>query len=67
MEYEEFRTWAEKQGWLLLGEGYLPEHLGDARVWLTPAGRAVGVRVLEFEAGTRIEVFTYHPDYGVRH
>ena len=58
MKYQEFRTWAEKQGWLLLQEGGLRGRLGE--VWLTPAGQAVGVKV--FEGKADIGVYTYDSD-----
>ncbi len=60
MEYQEFRTWAEEHGWLLLREGSLHTYRGE--MWLTPAGQAVAVR--KYETKTGIEIHIQHSDMG---
>jgi len=51
MKYQEFRAWAEKQDWLLVGKAEVQE------IWLTPSGRPVDVRMYPHK--TDIEIYLF--------
>lgn len=59
MKYDQFRQWAEEHGWLLMSEADIG--FEDHRWWLTPAGRAVLVKLLPYK--TDIAICASHEEW----